>query len=750
MGEALRAYLLKESLYSLEPPSGKALYFTSESLKVEEEELLPSVHVDPRIPYALLNPLQTLFYKLYRDGNALVASPTSSGKSLIAYLFMKKYKGRLVYTAPTRALVKEKTLELKRYYPKDVEIRTGESVLENFKNPRARVVVSTYEHLAYAFRNSAQWVSDLDAVVVDEVHQVSKRWILEEIITACIRSGIPMLCLSATLPGVYELASWLGASLIIESAWRPVPLHREVRRLVEFEPVGKREDDTREELIAGRLFGALFALRKREEKVILFVPKKSLGWKLLELAKEEKIGIMNQTLPFDTEEEKEAEIAFHNADVPKEEREQIEKAFREGDLNILIATQTLAYGVNLPADRVIIMVRFFKKLGKLKSIPDNLDILQMEGRAGRLGIKDEGYSNILVYGAREKELQRKLEEALNSPLKTAIMEEQDSMDSLSFFLLLAHMYEGKNYQKYLKGTYSFKKVRRERIEEVEDFLKSHGYLQNYKPTEKGLFCVRSGMPPTRFEDFLQRKALGLDLMITIRPLLHMKKFDGLFEFLRRKERFEEDLELIRGVVFPCGRRCLEDNTDQFIFYIEGLTARYSNLKNPPGEFSYLGTDSLHLVRTLMEIDAGNFYRFTPMDIVKIAHSVKYGINPDYSSLAGIKGIGHIRANLIKECLLEAGMQAPELCSPTEAFLETFKSLKEPLLERIILYRGMSYQRAEEERRKIMGVVQNNTKGHMVDDRILLAFGLFSQGPQAFRMRKKELMELLLETKAKTS
>ncbi|MDW8294035.1 MAG: helicase-related protein [Aquificaceae bacterium] len=740
MGEALRAYLLKESSYSLEPPRGKVLYFTGDSKKVLEEELIPSTLVDPLIPYPLLNPLQTLFYKLYRGGNVLVASPTSSGKSLIAYLFMKNFSGRLLYTAPTRALVKEKAVEFRTYYPKEVELRTGESIIENFKNPRGRVIVSTYEHLAYALRNSASWVEEVGAVVVDEVHQVAKRWILEEVITACVRKELPLLCLSATLPGLEELAGWIRAELVIESAWRPVPLYREVKRLVEFRNEGRGLEGSQEEVIAGRLLSALFSLKKGDERVLLFVPKKSLGWKLLELAKEERIGIMNQTLPFDLEEEREPEIAFHNADVPKEEREEIERAFKEGRLGTLIATQTLAYGVNLPADRVLIMVKFFRKFGRWKAIPDSLDILQMEGRAGRLGIRDVGYSHILVYGASEKELRKELETALTGSFRTAAMEED--LDTLSFFLLLAHMYEGEQYQRYLEHTYSFRRVNPQKIERVENFLKSSGYIQNFIPTEKGLFCIRTGIPPTRFEDFLRRKSLGLELMITIRPLLHMKRFEGLFEFLKRKERFEEDLEVVRGMVLPCGRGCLEDNTEQFIFYVEGFTVRYSNIKNPPGEFSYLGADALHLLRTLREIRDGGFYPFSSMDILKIAHSVKYGINPTYASLSGIKGIGHIRANLIKESLQSLGLSAPPLCAPTETFTETFKELQEPLLQKLSLYRGMPQDRAREELRRMERVLQNNRRGYMVDDRILLAFGLFSQGPKAFRMTKKELIELL--------
>jgi helicase len=31
-------------------------------------------------------------------------------------------------------------------------------------------------------------------------------------------------------------------------------------------------------------------------------------------------------------------------------------------------------------------------------IPDELDLLQMEGRAGRLGLKEKGYSHLIIHG----------------------------------------------------------------------------------------------------------------------------------------------------------------------------------------------------------------------------------------------------------------------------------------------------------------------------------------------------------------
>lgn len=743
MAEALTALLLEGSKFSIDPPGGRLLYRISEEETLKEEELIPSSEVDELIPYPLLNPLQSLFYRLYKGGSALVASPTSSGKSLIAYLFMRNFKGRLVYTAPTKALVKEKAVELRKYYGKSVEMRTGESVLESYKEVRAKVVVSTYEHLAYSFRNSARWLKDVSAVVIDEVHQILKRWVLEEVITSCLKAGLPMLSLSATLPGVEELAGWTGSQLVIKSLWRPVPLIRESYSLSQFEPIVEELEG--EELTAGRLLQALFTLSKQGESVILFVPKKSLGWKLLELASIERIGIMNQTVPFEVSETREPEIAFHNADVPKEEREAIEKAFREGNLRFLIATQTLAYGVNLPADRVLVLVRFFRKGSKFVSIPDALDILQMEGRAGRLGIREVGYSNLLVQGASKSLLEKELKDALEKPFSTAVIEEGLNIDAVSFFLLLAHMHEGSNYKEYLKHTYSFRRLEGRKVERVEEFLRERGYIRKGFPTDKGLFCIKTGIPPTRFEEFLRRRELSLEPVITLRPLLHMKRFDGLFQFIRRQEGFRKAYELVKARLSMCGQACFEDNTDQFLFYVMGLTIRYPNLKSPPGEFSYLGTDALHLIRTLLEVERQGFYSLGKDKVLSIAHAVKYGIEPDYAGLSGIKGIGHIRANLLKEVFEGEGIKVPALGEPVEELILLMEShqLWENLLEKLVSVRKMPVEKAREELGRVRRIMKNNAGGYLVDDHLLLALGLFTLGEKAIRLKKRELLEELL-------
>ncbi|MDQ7083226.1 MAG: DEAD/DEAH box helicase [Aquificota bacterium] len=194
--------VLERSEFRLDPPSGRVLYKTP-SGKPVEEALVRGEEVDPRVPYPLLNPIQTVFSGSTGGGNALVTAPTSAGKSLIAYMFIKDREGRKIYTAPTKSLVYEKVVELRRLLGRKVDVRTGD-IIEAYRPVTSDVVVSTYENLALALRNRLPWTQELSCVVIDEIHHLigSRGWILEEMITYLLETGVEVLGFPLPFPAV--------------------------------------------------------------------------------------------------------------------------------------------------------------------------------------------------------------------------------------------------------------------------------------------------------------------------------------------------------------------------------------------------------------------------------------------------------------------------------------------------------------------------------------------------------------------
>jgi helicase len=76
--------------------------------------------------------------------------------------------------------------------------------------------------------------------------------------------------------------------------------------------------------------------------------------------------------------------AFHHAGLTGGQRKKVEEAFRKGDILCIIATPTLAQGVNLPARRVVVrdVRRWNTAAGRTLPMPV-MEIRQMMGRAGR-------------------------------------------------------------------------------------------------------------------------------------------------------------------------------------------------------------------------------------------------------------------------------------------------------------------------------------------------------------------------------
>jgi replicative superfamily II helicase len=94
-------------------------------------------------------------------------------------------------------------------------------------------------------------------------------------------------------------------------------------------------------------------------------------------------------------------VAFHNADLVSEERQIIERHFREGQIRVICSTSTLAMGINLPARTVIIADtdRWDRNetTGQWNSVAMAVsEYRNMSGRAGRYRFQDEFGRSILL------------------------------------------------------------------------------------------------------------------------------------------------------------------------------------------------------------------------------------------------------------------------------------------------------------------------------------------------------------------
>src|SRR3954467_8371440 len=167
--------------------------------------------------------------ELFSDNNVVLATPTGSGKSLVAVAahFAALAEGRRTYyTAPIKALVSEKFFALcATFGAENVGMLTGDAAV----NGGAPIVCCTAEVLAnIALRQGAG--ADVGQVVMDEFHYYGdgqRGWAWQ----------VPLLCLpkaqfllmSATLGDVGEITPALtgrraGETVLIDDAHRPVPL----------------------------------------------------------------------------------------------------------------------------------------------------------------------------------------------------------------------------------------------------------------------------------------------------------------------------------------------------------------------------------------------------------------------------------------------------------------------------------------------------------------------------------------------
>ena len=376
--------------------------------------------------------------------NTLLAIPTASGKSLIAYigilrkLLVDDIGSKAVYIVPLKALANEKYEDLKQLGENlglKVGLGIGDSIREASNIDSCDILVCTSEKLDSIMRSNSDVVANVSIVIADEFHLMndsSRGPTLEINLTRLryLRPKSQLIALSATVGNCKELAQWLDATLI-QSEWRPVALEYSTFHDLHIEPrmvqsslIGEgiaklnqpRDIDGPKSHPAGAI--VIDSLSQDGQLLVFVGTRRSAQSEALSLAKRVKKVLTKQDperlsklqqlvtkLSRSTQSsmgEKLCEaisggVAFHHAGLTHSQRKEIEAAFKQGLLVALTATPTLAAGVNLPARRVL--VRDIKRWddGMSRPLPV-MEIRQMLGRAGRPKYDDFGEAWILCKG----------------------------------------------------------------------------------------------------------------------------------------------------------------------------------------------------------------------------------------------------------------------------------------------------------------------------------------------------------------
>ncbi len=376
----------------------------------------------------LYPPQKEALEHVFAGHSVVVSVPTASGKSLIAYMaILRAFRMGLksIYIVPLRALAMEKYEELLKFekYGMKVALAIGDFDAPPGYLQRYDVIVATSEKMDSILRHSPDFAYGIGAMVVDEIHMMgeeSRGPTLEMVITKVrsINEDVQIVALSATVANADELAEWLNAKLV-NSNFRPVRLKLGVYvgDTIIFND-GTTESLQRDSLGVGNLVSDRI---ENGGQLLIFVNRRksaeSLATRLQRRVKRlltddelEKLSTMAEDIlegEFNAYSDKIAKlirhgVAFHHAGLSNKHRKTVENGFKNRLIKVIVATPTLAAGINLPSRTVIVRdVARFDGVG-MSPLPV-MEVKQMLGRAGRPRYDKEGEGIIMASSEKKAE-----------------------------------------------------------------------------------------------------------------------------------------------------------------------------------------------------------------------------------------------------------------------------------------------------------------------------------------------------------
>ncbi|WP_201747167.1 DEAD/DEAH box helicase [Glaciimonas sp. PCH181] len=386
------------------------------------------------------NGLNTLQKAAVNDHNVLggtsllVVAPTSAGKTFVGELAAIKAISegmKAIFLLPYKAFVNEKFEDFSALYGERLGLRIArcsgdwQDQVGEILRGKYDIAFFTYEKFLGLSAAAPYVLNQLGLVVLDEAQFVTdpgRGMVVELLLTSLVsakRRGISpqIVALSAVIGDTNRFEHWLGCNLL-QTNERPIPLRQGVVDRTGIWQFLDEAGAVQSEQILDR-----WAVRQRGqrqssqdmivplvqklvadgEKVIVFRNARGLAsgcaqYLARELGLPPAQAVLDELPDGDRSAMSEnlraaleGGTAFHNGDLTRDERIAVEHGFRaiDGGIKVLVATSTVAAGINTPASTVIIVETDFPGAGG--PLPYTVATFKnMAGRAGRLGYETEG------------------------------------------------------------------------------------------------------------------------------------------------------------------------------------------------------------------------------------------------------------------------------------------------------------------------------------------------------------------------
>lgn len=328
--------------------------------------------------------------ELVSGSNVVLATPTGSGKSLVAtgalYAALAAQR-RSYYTAPIKALVSEKFFALCDVFgAANVGMLTGDASV----NAGAPIIACTAEVLAnIALREGAD--ADIGLVVMDEFHfygDPDRGWAWQ--VPLLELPNAQFLLMSATLGDVTFLREDLTrrtgrTTALVANAQRPVPLHHYYATTAMHETIADLLE-TQQAPIYVVHFTQASALERAQALMSVNVSTKDE-----KAAIAEHIGAFRFSTTFGSTLSRLVRhgIGVHHAGMLPKYRRLVEQLAQAGLLKVICGTDTLGVGINVPI-RTVVFSALSKYDGTRTRLLNAREFHQIAGRAGRAGYDTAG------------------------------------------------------------------------------------------------------------------------------------------------------------------------------------------------------------------------------------------------------------------------------------------------------------------------------------------------------------------------